>query len=330
VIEGAGPDFDEPLAAASGTFGLPDALTASQTGRLAAALEESWRATYGDLGRLDKDLQRTRRFFDPVAQGQRLRDALSALPVLDLGATAIPSELAIVIDGGRVLVTPEGRCAIELLRRDARLTGEATLLPAAAVHRYEAALLHLYRDWGRHRLRQVVSLLAGEDKPLQLPAAGVVLLLLVNRSTAPERAIRKRTDNPARQLIDDAFFAAAYRFADAFGPSDRRDRRKEGLIKGWTIGEVRRRFGQLLVYDSDMLYLPENNQDPVIARLASELARRRDVDELRLVAGFDALVADLRERVAEFASYGMAHERPRDTAQLRNKLLSAYRAADRT
>jgi hypothetical protein len=322
-------DPDELLAAAGNTFGLPDALTTGQAQRLADALETGWRAAYGDLAVLNKDLQKTRRFFDPVAQGQRLREAIASLPPLDSFPAAMPVELVIRVGSGRVLVTPEGRCAIDLLRRDAKISGEAVFLPVAAVRRYEAELLRLYRDWGRHRLRQVIALLAGEDKPLQLPAAGVVLVLLVNRSTSPDRAIQKRTDS-ARQLIDEAFFAAVYRFADAFGISERRDRRKEGLVKGWTIGEVRRRFDELLVSDSDLLYLPEEHRDTAITRLASELARRRDVDEAHIAAGFDALVAELRDRVSVFASYGMAHERTRDTAQLRAALLAAFRAARHT
>jgi len=322
-------DPDEPLAAARDTFGLPDILTASQALRLATALETEWRAAYGDLTDLDNDLQKTRRFFDPVAQGQRLREAISSLPRNDSFPAIVPVELAIRSAEDRVLITPEGRCAIELLRHDAKISGDALFLPTSAVRRYEADLLRLYRDWGRHRLRQVLSLLAGEDKPLQLPAAGVILVLLVNRSTSPDRAIQKRSDS-ARQLVDEAFFAAVYRFADAFGNSARRDARKEGLVKGWTIGEVRRRFDELLISDNDLLYIPEKNRDAIVTRLGFELARRRDVDEDRIAAGFDALVTEFRSRISIFASYGMAHERPRDTASLREELLAAFRAARNT
>jgi hypothetical protein len=318
-------DSDELFVAAGATFGLPDALTSDQAQRLAATLETGWRAAYGDLTVLDKDLQKTRRFFDPVAQGKRLREAIASLPSLD-SFPSVPVELVIRVGGGRVLITPEGRCAIDLLRHDAKVTGDAVFLPVAAVRSYEAKLLRLYRDWGRHRLRQVIALLAGEDKPLQLPAAGVILVLLVNRSTSPDRAIRKRTDG-ARQPIDEAFFAAVYCFADAFGSSERRDRRKEGLVKGWTIGEVSRRLDELLVSDKDLLYLPEDYRGAAITRLASELARRRDVDEAHIAAGFDALVTEFRNRISVFASYGMAHERPRDTAQLRDALLAAFRVA---
>jgi hypothetical protein len=200
-------------------------------------------------------------------------------------------------------------------------------LPSSAVLVYEEKLLNLYRDWGRHRLRSVISLLQGDDKPLQLPAVGVLLVLLVNRSTTPDRAIRKNANVEARQQIDDAFFAAVYRFADAFGTSERRDKRKEGLVKGWTIGEIRRRFDRLLVSDKERLYLREKFQPETISRLGLELARRRDTNEESLAAGFDGLVEEMRSRIDIFASYGMAHERPRDTAGLRDALLDAYRNA---
>jgi hypothetical protein len=326
VTAGGRAGVGEALAAASASFGLPDALRTSQADCLAGDLEAAWCATYGALATLQKDLQRTRRYFDPVASGNRLRGALAALPATEF-SVAVPTELAIPVAGERLLITPEGRCAIDLLRRDARVSGEAVFLPAAAVHGYEALLLRLYRDWDRHRLRQVVALLGGDDKPLQLPAAGVVLALLVNRSNSPEQAIRKRADRSTRQLVEEAFFAAVYRFADAFGASGRRDPRKQDLFKGWAVGEVRRRLDRVLVSDSDMLYLPEDRRADAVSRLANELARRRDADEDKIAAGFDGLVAALREHVAAFASYGMAHERPRDTARLREELLSSYRGA---
>ncbi|MGI5162245.1 hypothetical protein [Microbispora sp. CA-102843] len=321
-------ELAEVFVAAMPSFGLPDALPRTQADRLASILESNWNSLYGKLGLIDGDLSRMKRFFDPVATGHRLREEIAkSVTSLEAAPDWVPVELMIRLgeDGG--LITPEGRCVIDLLRQGSRAMGETVFLPAHAIQAHEARLLRLYRDWGRHRISGVVALLAGEDKPLQLPAAGALILLLVNRSTCTERAIYKKTDNHARQLIDDAFFSAVYSFADAFGASGRRDRSKEGLVKGWTIGEVRRRFDRFIVSDSERLYVRDDMQSQVVTRLGSELARRRDTDEAMVAHGFDDLVMEMRRRIDVFASYGMAHERPRDTKQLRADLLAAYRAA---
>ena len=206
----------------------------------------TWAATVGrPPGELTSDLAACRRWFDPVAQGQRLRRELSALPPLplDIGDPGPPFVLRIGPD--KRLVTPEGRCALDLLQ--ALRQGPRLAITDGQLFAYDRLLAELYRDWTRHRLQSVVDLLTGSTKPLQVPAAGVVIALLVNRCTSERRALTRFASGSARDVVDGAFFTPVQAFAEVLAPRRRGNRSNPRLVSGWMLYEARRRLGGGLV-----------------------------------------------------------------------------------
>ena len=95
---------------------------------------------------------------------------------------------------------------------------------------------------GAPQLRSVVDLLAGETKPLQIAAAGVVIALLVNRNTSEDRAIVRFASGRERDLIDQAFFAPVEGSRGFWLLRTQQPRGDPKLISGWMLYEARRRL----------------------------------------------------------------------------------------
>jgi hypothetical protein len=274
---------------------------------------------------LDVDLEMLRkRFFDPVAQGKRLRDELIGLPPRPAAAT-LPEPLRMVIDDQRAVITPEGRAAIELLEGAERLETSVALSETHARH-LEWVLLEHYRRWGRHRIEQVIALLG--DEALRPPVIGVLLTLLANRSIGPSRAVLRYLEGPERDAIDEAFREPVGRFAKAIDPRQRRSTAKERLISGWTLHEVTRRYPAAIRLEEgdgvSRVYIAEGAESRLLDVVASALARKR-VGVATAGAAFDDLVQALRDQGQTLAAYGMFFERPGETRRLREALLQALR-----
>jgi hypothetical protein len=314
--------------APSHTFGLEERLPRPAAEQLHNVLVSLWEACHHQPpAGVRPDLELHRRFFDPVAQGKRLRQALLSIDARDLPGR-LSDVQAIAIDAERTLITPEGRIAIELLQRGLDSAGDVELDQALAARR-ERDLLDLYREWGRHRLRSVVNLLGGGDKPLQLPAIGAVLTLLINRCDSPDRAMKRFGPGTARDVIDDVFRSCAHEFAQQIAPSQRRSSQKERLISGWTLGEITRRMPDA-VHSSDEhgVYVVAERRTDLTGLLVAELRRRPDVDERLLEDAFEALVREFRRRAQALAGYGLLFERPAETVRLRDSLLEAWAVTD--
>jgi hypothetical protein len=279
-------------------------------------------------GDLQADLRASRRFFDPVAQGQRLRKELAKLPELPGNITDPGPPMTFPTGPTQRLLTPEGRCALDLLQR----------LPDRAVHvfteaelgSYDRMLAELYRGWGRHRLESVVELLVGSSKPLQIPAAGVVIALLVNRCTSEDRALTRFAAGTPRMVVDQAFFLPVQAFADALSPGRRRNRTNAHLVSGWMLYEAARRLGNgLVVQDAragkdGKVWIRPDHEDQVIEIVTRDLARghRTRLTTERFADAYDALVVALRKELPKLAGFGLVHERPLDTTKLRDRLLA--------
>ncbi|MDO9352923.1 MAG: hypothetical protein Q7T55_04470 [Solirubrobacteraceae bacterium] len=305
-------------------FGLPQRVAASRGRELADALESSWRSAFGYeprnwLG----DLEALKIFYDPVATGKRLREALSK--VEETGSPLTPP-MAISV-GDRHLITPEGRAALELLRESLKQKGSDVGFDPALAAQLQADLLEAYRSWSRHRLLSVVDLLGGGAKPLQMPAMGSVLVLLVNRSDSRPRAIPRfrGDDNPrAQEQIDAAVFACADAFASTLNRQSRRKPGKERLISGWTLHEITRRLPGALIIDDAGVYVVAARKAEVIDLLAKELAQRARTGR-QLEEAFDALVSEFRLRGPVLAAHQSLFERPGDTENLKERLVAAWR-----
>ena len=300
-------------------------ITTEQADQLIRNLSEAWEAAFEKpIGDLDDDLKAARRWFDPVAQGQRLRREISNLNPMPEHLTGLKPPLTLSVGQGRWLVTPEGRCVIDLLKNLPK-DRPVHYVTAAHVAVYERRLARLYRDWSRHRLSSVVALLEGTNKPLQIPAAGIVVALLVNRSTSEDRALVRFTSDPERSAVDKAFFAPVQVFADVLLPKRRRSEISAQLISGWMLYEARRRIGDVIVLSEGRdgrdgsVWIRAESEFLVVDSVARDLVRgyRTRVAPDLFVEAFDCLVLELRRESKALAGFGVAHERPRDTQRLR-------------
>lgn len=300
---------------------------------LVASLSAIWQLSMGtSVSELECDLELCRRWFDPVAQGQRLRREVQTIPRIPEHMWDPGPPMTLNVSRARSLVTPEGRCLLDLLvhlPHDPRgqLISDAHLVP------YDRLLAHLYREWARHRIHSVIDLLAGEKKPLQIPAAGVVIALLVNRSTSPDRALIRFPSGAARDVIDEAFFKAVESFAQTLAPK-RRPTRDPRLISGWMLYEARRRLSDdVLIVEGarpdteGRIWIDEAKQDQALEVVARDLSKghRARVTTESLAKAFDALVATFRSETARLAGFGLAHERPANTKRIRDALVERFR-----
>lgn len=313
-------------------LGLSGYIDRERIDDLVGSLSTIWRISMSsEIGDLETDLNSTRRWFDPVAQGQRLRRELPLIAPMPEGVWDPGPPFTYMVSDVQSLVTPEGRCALEFLRNiPVELSGY--IVDESDLIYYDRLLADLYRTWSRHRIDSVIGLLAGEEKPLQVPAAGVVLALLVNRSTGPERSLKLFPAGAARDVVDDAFFKAVKSFAQTLAPKQRPTRDPK-LISGWMLYEARRRLGDdVLVMESSRpdaagrLWIAESRQDVAIDVVARDLSRghRSRVTTTLLSAAFDTLVEVFRTETPRLAGFGLAHERPANTARLRNSLINRF------
>ncbi len=326
--DGEGPA--EPL-----LLGLPEVLSRETGRRLHDQALALFEALYGASTTVDADLTATAMFFNPVAQGKRLRDLLAALPPLPPPGP-FPKAWLLPVDDGRALLTPEGVAGMHTLRLSLDAGGD-TLLLASVARPCASALLTRYGSWNQHRIRSVVSLLRGEDKPLQVQAAGVVVALLVNDSTAPAKAVRRFAQGNARARddIDRAFFESVRAFTAKVAPDSKTRSGGAKLISGWPLGEAARRLGGALVVTKEkedqpgLAYIAPGRSADAIHVLTRDLARghrRRPTVEI-FEAGYLDLVRAFRTQRGVLAGYGQLHEDPRNTEALRGQLVESYRQA---
>ncbi len=311
-------------------LGISGFITRERVDEVISALSEAWTVVFMEPpGDLADDLAIARRWFNPIAQGQRLRREIAALEPLPGDLIDPGPPLTISVGPGQWLVTPEGRCVLDLLRHlDSDAPGY--LITDDQLAPYERRLAILYREWSRHRLNSVIDLLNGATKPLQIPAAGIVVALLVNRSTAEERALVRYTSDPARAVIDRAFFAPVQAFADALAPKRRRSNLSAQLVSGWMLYEVRRRVGSdMALVDAradrnGAVWIRSEGIENVINTVSRDLVRghRARATAEQFAAAFDDLVDHLRRGSSALAGYGLAHERPRETRRVRQSFVA--------
>jgi hypothetical protein len=314
-------------------LGLPVHMDRSEAGLLLLRLEVIWQTSFGvALGDLDDDLRACKRWFDPVAQGQRLRRELSELPELPDDLIDPGDPLTFRVADRKLLVTPEGRCVADILQR-AMSNNINPLIIESQADKYYRKLASLYREWGLHRLRTVVDLLAGETKPLQIAAAGVVIALLVNRNTSEDRAIVRFASGRERDLIDQAFFAPVDAFAKILAPQRSQRRSDPKLISGWMLYEARRRLdGCVVLFETKgrangKVWIREDDEEEVIKVVTRDLARghRMRVTPERFGEAYEALVVSLRRSLPRLAAYELVHERPKNTDRLRLRMMDSLR-----
>lgn len=320
-------------------FGIPPVLTGSEADRILRHLKELWTLSYGrEISELDADLDLCKMFFDPTVRGHKLRERLAELPDLPeriwrLG-TSLGPPLVLTAGARRLLVGVEARIAIQLLNQH-RDDLDHVILSVDELREAENRALVTYRTWSLKRFRDVVALSTGEGREvLQAISVGIVLALLVNRSTTRSRAIvRSRENGPALEQVNLALFRSADAFASTITPRANRSSGELTLRGGYALTEARRRLADVLMQtpaaddSGTLLYIREGSEEDVVDFLARDLARRTALVDATLALGFDRLTETFREEAGHLANRSMIFERASDTLNLRRSLLASFGAA---
>lgn len=316
-------------------LGLPTALDRARAHALEAWATTAFQAAYGESRDLGNDLLACARLFDPVAQGQRLRRELAAIASSDVPPDFVPHIWYLSIADGAIVLTPEGVSGLHALRWALEFADEGQIVRlASSAQRASDQLLVVYRHWSQHRIRGVIGLLRGEEKPLQVQAAGLLIALLLNDHIGEDRALPRYGESDAgrRDEIDEAFFAPIARFTQELAPQTKLKSGAQRLITGWTMGEVARRLGPALVVtkpadnDPGLAYVAPSGVDAAIDLLTRDLARgnRKQPTVAQLEKGLDVFVEEFRASKGAFAGYGILHETNTNTARLRRVILRKY------
>jgi hypothetical protein len=305
-------------------FGLPLSIDEETAHDIRRYLEDSWRRTAGrPLGEIEEDLEALDPFFNPIHVGRSVRDAVQKVAISRVQPKQPPfvDLLVVLTHDGRQLITPEGRVAIACLR-EARKSERSLLIDSDLVLRAQNVLLAVYRSWSQQRLRRVVQLASEKTAPPLLPPGlGVLVLLLVNRSTSAERAIVvPESGDPRGGSLGLAFSAIVSSFADAVAPSKRG--RRVSLYSDYAITEARRRLPSQLSRDGSRLFIVDGREGDILDFVAGQL-RRRKLSSDDVGFAFDRLVGSYRQHLPVFAQFGSAHERPAETSRIRRRLMDA-------
>lgn len=307
-------------------FGLPTALPADRAERLVAALVGCWTSQFGEpAGVLADDLGRLHTWFNPRATGARLRDLLEALP--DQPEVVIPpgfDVLFLQVDPTRHVVSPEGRVMLDLVTEANTQDGLCLLDPERADEAIDL-LAETYRAWVTDNLSRVIQLLTGETETLRPGAAGLLLVLLVNRNTAPDRPLpRVLGDEVRAREVQDAITGPAMAWSTTFA-NRATVTRPFRLYQGWELGELRRRLGRQLHVGNDGVYI-DGDADAALDRVLSDLVRRPKSFQAKVPDAFRALVAEYARHRPLLRGLSIGFEIPSNTAEIERRLHEAVSA----
>ncbi len=311
-------------------FGMPLVIVREDLEHAREVLERAWRVQAGRaLADFEADLERLANWFHPRLRGQTIRERIIHLPELEVGAAQLPATVLLPCGDRRYLVTPEGRAWLECAREPRSAPGDQFVFSAEQSLPLEGKLLAVYRAWSRHRIEDVIEKRTGAGAPMLPPAAGIVLLLLVNRSLDRRTAIRRVREQATQRRIDDVIADVLEPFANELAGASRRGRRREhfSLWSGYPLTEARRRLAGRLVLNGDqgLVYVDGAREDEIVDFVARDIARRRGVTADRVDAAFTALVEAYRARLDDLSGLGSGFERVARTEALRDRLLAAVR-----
>jgi hypothetical protein len=288
-----------------------------------------WRSQMGKPTEdIDSDLAALERWFNPLISGAKVRTQLTALePVTHHGDVTEPFILD--LPRGRRLVTYEGRLLLDEIRtallEDQR---DPVILSATRFDDSMDLLIDRYRELVRRKLDSVTKYQDVDRAPALHPSGiGVLLFLLINRSTDRDRAIERVNDSQEFNALDDAVTSAIDRFVRVLNSDKavKTNREQYSLYGGYAISEAARRLGSenLIVSKNPLLlYLTPNGEKAAIELVLHELRRRGTSRQAGLDA-FDALLDGYDVARGSLARFKVGFERPADTAALRETIAEA-------
>lgn len=305
---------------------MPLALDVFDAAELRGALAELWFTLAGRPPlSFDEDIEILEAYWHPKLRGATVRDRLARVPRPSTRPSSayLTNELAQWIDDDRALLTVEGYLVLQTLPAS---SSDSVVLSSTDVGAAYACAYSVYAGWAQFRLRDVVGLLRGEGPPLLPPVVGLLVLLLVNRSTAQDRGLRVSDDRGQIAAVDEAVRAALTAFADRISGKAHgsRDPRHFSLYGGYLLSEAARRLGSTLVRGDDRVYLEPGREHHIVDLVAQDLARRQAIDGQVVESAFDELVEAIRGPIGKLALQESAFEQPANTRALRSELLEAF------
>jgi hypothetical protein len=276
---------------------------------------------------LETDLQALKRWFDPIASGKRLRQQLSSGAETD-ESPWIPEPSLLIVDPRHHLVTPEGRVLLWMLDRaisDAG-GGSSVYISNDVSQTGLGILAQTYKAWNRQRVDGVLALMGGRASTLRPTAAGLLLVLLINRNTAPERALPGAGSAKDLSEMSQAIATPAIAFARQLNATDRASERGLDLYRGWAMGEIARRLGSGLHQGSRGIWIDPESESVAKQRLIESLADRSAPFRERLPAAVDAALVEYNRVRPALSGLGLAFERPSNTRRLVEQILEVAAA----
>ncbi len=280
----------------------------------------------GHRAALTEDLDLLRTWFDPVAKGEKVRAAVAVVPVTHVDLPFDRPPLVVALAEGARIVTPEGRvllyCLNEVLSpAEGESAGHTVRLRGGDIEYGIDRLLQVYQTWTRQRLNDVVGLLQSETSTLRPAAAGLLFFLVLNRNTAPERALRRPKVRRGLEVVSDAVHRVAGTYASTLTGRVASERATD-LYRGWALGELRRRLGrELNASFEEGIWLSENGTKVAVSRLREDILRRRGPGAERARQAVHASVDEYGRCRNALAGLGLAYERPTATLALVEALL---------
>ena len=233
---------------------------------LISDLTERFNIQYGrPVGEPASDLQEMREaLFDPVSREERLRRELDALrPKLSWDPPPeTPETLVLDIGDGAWLLTPEGRVSIPALSAAvAGQEGDQIEIDELDISAAEHLLADTYREWTRYRLKRVLTLREGQDRPMLPAAIATALFLLVNGNVGAEWALVQPKDEETRERLDAAVTLPVQKFAEGVAPdrATTTDRRHLQLYNGYGLVRPVDAWGMTLCWSATLTQLAGTN-----------------------------------------------------------------------
>lgn len=243
------------------------------------------------------------------------------------------------VEARRWILSREGVEVFELLASQSTSDEAPLSVSMESVAAVASRVASAYRTTSCARLDKVSALLNGEAGPLLAPSLASLFLLLVNRTTARERALprypreRHQLGEVARAFREGVLSIGRLVRSDLKPPKSAR----EWEVGGYAMSEINRRLLPPGLADVDtnddrgtgVVYIDGESVDDAVHLLGFELARRFGEPEL-VGSIFDEALAVYSEIVRPtLSTAGLAHERPMFTNQLRQAVLQMARGHSR-
>jgi hypothetical protein len=254
-------------------------------------------------GSLVKDLYRVSKWFDPSLSGGAIRSRVRDLPRVTIRwriFAKFDPPLVVSAKGG-VLVTPEGRLALDVLKPGD--TPHSLALELSTDRR----LLELYRELVQRRALDVIADLEGHGKKMYVLSAGAVLLLVRHGALTRDTGLRLYADDGdlARRLVEPLARFAAVVYGEP-------PQAYKTTFDGYPYTRARERLGHAIERDP-----PKGkparfwvaHRDEALDTVAREMVSRRGLSSERAVRAVDALLDGYDELADELGGRRLPRSR---------------------